>query len=71
MLTEAGLKFKAGLKIKLRKCSFFKEQIYYPGHLVSEKSIFPLMDKIEALMKLKTPLTSRKLDSSLVLQATL
>ena len=43
---------KAGLKIKLSKCSFFQDQIHYLGHLVSATSILPLMDKIEALMKL-------------------
>ena len=45
---------KAGLKVKLRKCSFFKEQIHCLGYLVSGTSIIPLADKIEALMKLKT-----------------
>ena len=25
---------KAGLKIKMSKCSFFKEQMFYLGHLV-------------------------------------
>ena len=44
---------KAGLKIKLSKCSFCEEQIHYLGHLVSGTSIVPLTDKIEALMKLK------------------
>ena len=47
---------KAGLKIKLSKCSFFKEQINYLGHLVSGMSIIPLADTIEALMKLKPPI---------------
>ena len=46
---------KASLKIKLCKCLFFKEQIHYLGHLVSGNSIPPLMDKIEALMKLNPP----------------
>ena len=46
---------KAGLKIKLSKASFFKEQIHYLGHLDSGTSILPLLDKIEALMKLKLP----------------
>ena len=46
---------KAGLKIKLSKCSFFKEQIHYLGHLVSGASILPLTDKIEVFMKLKPP----------------
>ena len=45
----------AGCKIKLSKCSFFKEQIHYLGHLVSGTSILPLANKIEALMKLKPP----------------
>ena len=45
---------KVGLKIKLSKCSFFKEQIDYQGHLVSGNSILPLMNKIESL-KLKPP----------------
>ena len=46
---------KAGLKIKLNKCSFFKEQINYLGHLVSGTSIHSLANKIEVLMKLKLP----------------
>ena len=46
---------KAGLKIKLSMCSFFQKQIHYLGHWVSGTSILPLANKIEALMKLKTP----------------
>ena len=46
---------KAGLKIKLSKCSFSKEQIHYLGHLVSGASILPLTDKIKELIKLKPP----------------
>ena len=46
---------KARIKIKLSKCSFFKEQIHYLGQLINGMSILPLADKIEVLMKLKTP----------------
>ena len=46
---------KAGLKVKLSKCSFLKEQIYYLGHLVSGMSMLSFADKIEALMKLRPP----------------
>ena len=46
---------KDRLKIKLSKCSFFKEQICYLGHIVSRISILPFADKIEALMKLRPP----------------
>ena len=38
---------KASPKIKLSKCSFFKEQIHYLGHLVSRNALLPLMDKIK------------------------
>ena len=41
--------------MKLSKCSVFKEQIHYLGHLVSGTSILPLANKIETLMKLKPP----------------
>ena len=47
--------FKVGLKIKFSKCSFFKEQTHYLGHLVSETPILSLADKIYALMKHKPP----------------
>ena len=52
--------FKHWLKIKLSKCSFFKEQIHYLGHLVSGTSILPLANKIEALMKLKPPMNIKE-----------
>ena len=33
---------KAGLKLKLQKCSFFKKHIQYLGHLISDEGIQPL-----------------------------
>ena len=56
-ILDKAFKFlpKARLKIKPSKCSFFKEQIHYLGHLVSGTSILPLADKIEELMNLKLP----------------
>ena len=55
---------KAGLKIKFSKCLFFKEQTHYLGHLVSGTSILPLANKIEVFIKLKSPQTLKKLDTS-------
>ena len=52
--------FRAGLKIKLSNCSFFKEQIHYLGHLVSGTSFLPLANKIEALVKLKLPINIKE-----------
>ena len=43
---------KAGLKIKLSKCSFFKEQIHFLSHLVSGMSILPQIDKIESPLQI-------------------
>ena len=36
---------KAGLKLKLSKCSFFQKELQYLGHLVSEEGVWPLPEK--------------------------
>ena len=46
---------ESGLKLKLKKCAFFKSQIEYLGHLISSKGISPLPDKIQAIANLKRP----------------
>ena len=40
---------KAGLKMKQAKCDFFKSQIHYLGHLISEDGISPLLDKLDSI----------------------
>ena len=40
---------KAGLKMKQSKCDFFKSQIHYLGHLISEDGISPLSDKLDSI----------------------
>ena len=40
---------KAGLKMKRSKCDFFKSQIHYLGHLISEDGISPLLDKLDSI----------------------
>ena len=37
---------EAGLKLKESKCDFFKKEICYLGHLISEKGIYPLPEKL-------------------------
>ena len=46
---------KAGLKLKLQKCSFFKKHIQYLGHLISDKGIQPLPEKLESIVKMPVP----------------
>ena len=47
------------LKIKPRKCHFFKEQLEYLGFVVSSKGILPQEDKITAITKMPYPNNKR------------
>ena len=40
---------KAGLKIKLSKCQFFKSHLHYLGHRFSANGLEPLPEKLEAI----------------------
>ena len=51
---------KAGLKLKLQKCSFFKKHIQYLGHLISDKGIQPLPEKLESIAKMPTPQNAKQ-----------
>ena len=46
---------KAGLKLKLEKCCFFKKHIQYLGHLISADGIQPLPEKLESIAKMPAP----------------
>ena len=39
----------AGLKLKESKCDFFKSEIHYLGHLISDKGIQPLPEKLDTI----------------------
>ena len=43
---------KAGLKIKLSKCQFFKAHLHYLGNRISANSLEPLPEKLEAIRNL-------------------
>ena len=43
----------AGMKLKPLKCEFFKLHIkYFLGHLISGKAMYPLEQKIQAILDL-------------------
>ena len=44
-----------GLKVKPSKCSLFKTQVAFLGHLVSEHGIDPMPDKLQAIKDWPTP----------------
>ena len=45
----------ANLKINLCKCQIFKQHLNYLGHLISEKNIQPLLDKIITIKNFALP----------------
>ena len=51
---------KFGLKMKRKKCSFFKKHIQYLGHLVSERGFEPLPEKLESIHKMPAPRTAKE-----------
>ena len=51
---------KAGLKLKLQKCSFFEKHIQYLGHLISDEGIQPLPEKLESIAKMPVPKNAKQ-----------
>ena len=43
---------KAGLKIKLSKCQFFKPHLHYLGHRITANGLEPLLEKLKAIQNL-------------------
>ena len=52
---------KAGLKIKLSKCQFFKTHLHYLVHRISANGLEPLPEKLKAIKNLAP---ARKMDKS-------
>ena len=52
---------KAGLKMKRSKCDFFKSQIHYLGHLISEDGICPLPDKLNSIKNMLVPKCTKEI----------
>jgi len=44
-----------GLTCNIDKCEFFKKNIIYLGHVISEEGLFPEQGKLELLKKFKVP----------------
>ena len=54
---------KAGLKLKLQKCSFFKKHIQYLGHLISDEGIQSLPEKLESIAKMPVPQNAKQVET--------
>ena len=51
----------AGLKLKESKCDFFKSEIHYLGHLISDKGIQPLPEKLDTIRNMPYPRTPKEI----------
>ena len=54
---------KAGLHLKRSKCDFFKKELNYLGHVISEQGIKPNPEKVAAIRDLHAPQTVRDVRS--------
>ena len=45
----------ANLRMKRSKCSFFKKELHYLGHLLTTEGIKPQLEKVKAISELKLP----------------
>ena len=55
----------SGMKIKKKKCEFFKAEIEYLGHRISEGCLKPSLTKVETLYRIQRPRTMRQILSFL------
>ena len=46
---------EVGLKLKREKCNFIKEHLQYLGHIISEKGITPVPEKLDSIEKMPAP----------------
>ena len=50
---------KANLKLKPRKCNFFKEHLEFLGFIISQDGLQPVPLKVEAIEKMQVPTNKR------------
>ena len=44
-----------GLRVKKKKCEFFKESVEYLGHVIDKNGLHTSPDKVEAVLKAHPP----------------
>ena len=49
----------AQLKLKKSKCSFFKRELYYLGHLLTIECVKPQIEKVKAIHEMKLPVNPK------------
>ena len=51
---------EVGLKLKREKCNFIKEHLQYLGHIISEKGITPVPEKLDSIENMPAPRTPKE-----------
>ena len=54
---------RGGIKLNPKKCSFFKREVEYLGHVISAEGVAPNKDKTEAVAKWPVPTTAKQVQS--------
>ena len=54
---------EAGLKLKESKYDFFKKEIHYLGHLISDKGIYPLPEKLDTIHNMPKPKNAKEINN--------
>ena len=52
---------EAGLKLKESKCDFFKKEIHHLGHLISDKGIYLLPEKLDTKCNMPKPKNDKEI----------
>ena len=66
LITDVLMKLdKENLSLKLSKCEFFKTEVNWLGHKLSEGGVIPKITKTEAILKLEHPKSLKQLRSFL------
>ena len=55
----------SGLRLKLSKCEFFKDEVIYLGHRISKEGVSPVEEKVQAVRDAPTPRNVSELKSFL------
>ena len=46
---------EAGLRVKRKKCTFLADEVVYLGYMIDQHGLHPMQDKVEAILKARSP----------------
>ena len=54
---------ETGLQLKRKKCTFLADEVAYLGHRIDQHGLHPVQDKVEAILKARSPENVHKLQA--------